>query len=245
MEDHYVGAMKGVIFGINPEAEIVDITHSVPKFDVLSGAVALKGFTGYYPRGAIHVAVVDPGVGTRRKPIAVEAGGNYFIGPDNGIFTLIIKESSKVRIREITNRGFMLDAVSSTFHGRDIFAPAAAHISIGADISDLGPEVSSPVLHHFPEPEVVEAGVRGEVVHADSFGNLMTNIPEGVVKEGCEVFIGERSLGAPSSSYGSVPEGAVLALIGSSGFLEIAINQGSALESLGRYISVTVCYESD
>lgn len=242
LEDHYVGAMKGVMLGINPEAEIVDITHSVPEFDVLSGAITLKSFYGYYPEGTIHVAVVDPGVGTDRKPIAIEAGGNYFVGPDNGIFSFVIKESPEVHIREITNRDFIPGKVSSTFHGRDIFAPAAAHLTLGTDIKYLGEEVKSPVLLDLPEPEVSADQVRGEVIYSDSFGNLMTNIPEGLIKEGSNVTAGELSLGTLRSSYGSTDKGDVLAIVGSSGYLEISINQGSALEALGKNISVTVFY---
>lgn len=244
-EDHYVGAMKGVMLGINPEAQIVDITHEVPKFDILSGAVTLSSFYTYYPQGTVHTAVVDPGVGTSRKPIAVEADGNFFVGPDNGIFSLIIKNAAQSRIVEITNSGMMLENVSSTFHGRDIFAPAAAHLSQGTDIKELGDELRAPVLLDLPEPEIQADQVRGEVIYTDSFGNLMTNIPEGLIKGGSIVRAGELSLGEPKNSYGSSEKGDILAIIGSSGYLEISVNQGSALDVLGKKISVTVLYDNE
>lgn len=243
-EDHYVGAMKGVMLGINPEAQVLDITQEVPKFDILSGALTLNSFYTYYPKGTIHVAVVDPGVGTTRKPLAIEAGGYFFIGPDNGLFTLVLKDSPMPNIVEITNPEFMLKNVSSTFHGRDIFAPAAAHLSVGAGIDELGEELATPVLLNLPEPTAASDQVRGEIVYVDSFGNLITNIPRELLKEGANVKVGEIFLGAPKTSYGSSGEGQLLAIIGSSGYLEISVNQGSAFEALGRDIEVTVLFNN-
>ncbi len=242
IEDPYAGVMKGVILGINPEARIVDITHSIPKFEVLTGALTLSSYYCYYPQGTIHIAVIDPGVGSDRKPIAMEADGNYFVGPDNGLFSLIYKRS-KTCIREITNPEYMRPQVSSTFHGRDIFAPAAAHISLGASINELGDEVLSPVTIELPEPEILRDRVSGEIIHTDSFGNLLTNIPGEMVKRGSQVFVGELSLGAPKSSYRSAKKGELLAIIGSSGYLEISLNRGSAYEALGRDLVVTVVTE--
>jgi len=238
--EHYQGAMKGVILAINPEAQIVDITHSIPKFDVLSGALTLSGYYSYYPVSTIHVAVVDPRVGSQRKPIVMEADGNYFVGPDNGLFSIIYKRGCKKHIREITNPHYMLKHVSGTFHGRDVFAPVAAHISLGVNINEFGSEVLSPVTLELPEPMVLSGTVTGEVIHTDSFGNLLTNIPGEMVKRGSEVFVGDISLGAPKTSYGSVKIGEPLSLVGGSGYLEIAVNQGSAYEALGRELVVTV-----
>ncbi len=238
--DYYAGAMKGVMLGINPDALIIDITHSIPKFDVLTGALTLNGFYSYYPVGTIHVAVVDPGVGSERRPIAIEADGNYFIGPDNGLFSIIYSRSKKTHIREITNPDYMMKYVSSTFHGRDIFSPAAAHISKGVNINELGDEVASPVTLELPQPVVSPGRVTGKVIHADSFGNLLTNIPHEIVKPGSEVYVGDIALGAPKSSYGSVKKGELLSIVGSLGFLEISVNQGSAYEALGRELAVTV-----
>ena len=238
--DHYSGAMKGVILGINPDAVIVDITHSVPKFDVLAGALTLSSFYGYYPAGTIHVAVVDPGVGSERKPIAMEADGSYFIGPDNGLFSIIYSRSANKIVREITNPDYIMKRVSSTFHGRDIFSPAAAYVSLGVNINEFGGEVSAPGSLELPEPETFPDRVRGEIIHTDSFGNLLTNIPGHMVKKGSEVFVGELSLGAPKSSYESAKKGEPLCIVGSTGFLEISVNQGSAYEALGRELAVTV-----
>ncbi len=238
--DHYAGVMKGVILGINPDAVIIDITHSIPKFDVLTGALTLSSSYDYYPEGTIHIAVVDPGVGSERKPIAMEADGSYFVGPDNGLFSMIFRRSSNKRITEITNTDYMMNHVSRTFHGRDIFSPAAAHISMGVNINELGDEVSSPVTLELPEPVVLPGRVTGEIIHLDSFGNLVTNVPSKMVKSGSEVFVGELSLGAPKSSYGSVKRGELLCIVGSSGYLEISVNQGSAYEALGRELQVTI-----
>ena len=240
---HYAGAMKGVILGINPEALIIDITHSIPEFDVLSGAITLGNFYSYFPEGAIHIAVVDPGVGSGRKPLALRAGGYFFIGPDNGLFSLIYKRSEETSIREITNPEYMLRGVSSTFHGRDVFAPAAAHLSLGVNIKELGDEVSSLLTLEQHEPEVASGRVTGEVIHRDSFGNLLTNIPAELVKPGSQVYIGRLSLGTPRESYQSVKKGELLSIICSSGYLEISVNRGSAYETVGDKIVVTVITE--
>ena len=245
IEGHYPGAMKGVMLGINPRIRIVDITHSIPKFDVLSGAFTLSSFYSYYPLGTIHVAVVDPGVGSQRKSIAIAADGHYFVGPDNGLFSIIYRKSSNISIREIINPDYMLKHVSSTFHGRDIFAPAAAHISLGVNINEFGGEVLSPVTLGLPEPVVSSGTVTGEIIYTDSFGNLLTNIPGEMVKKGSEVFVGDISLGAPKASYGSVKIGDLLSLVGSAGYLEISVNQGSAYETLGRELVVTVVTGED
>lgn len=233
LTDHYQGAMKGVILGINPDAVIVDITHSIPEFDVLSGAITLNNFYSYFPPGTIHIGVVDPGVGGERKPLALEADGHYFIGPDNGLFSLVYKRSGKLNVREITNKEYMLPHVSSTFHGRDVFAPAAAHLSMGVDLNELGDEAASPLRLGLPVPEAEGGKVTGEVIHGDSFGNLLTNIPAELVKRGSLVYVDGISLGIPRESYGSVKKGELLSIIGSSGYLEIAVCQGSALDTLG------------
>ena len=238
--DHYAGAMKGVILGINPDAVIIDVTHLVPKFDVLAGAITLSSYCGYYPEGTIHIAVVDPGVGGERRAIAMEADGSYFIGPDNGLFSLIYGKSSKAHVCEITNQDYMMKHVSDTFHGRDIFSPAAAHVSLGVNINELGGEVPRPVTLELPEPEIFPDRVRGEIIHTDSFGNLLTNIPGEMVKGGSSVFVGDIALGSPKSSYGSVKKGELLSIVGSSGYLEISVNQGSAYEALGTELPVTI-----
>lgn len=243
LEDHYVGAMKGVILSINPDIKIIDISHSVAKYDVLSGAFLLKNSYSYYPKGTIHVAVVDPGVGSNRKPIAVLADGHYFIAPDNGILSFILRGSESFRAYEITCADYMREQISSTFHGRDIFAPAAAYLASGADVEKLGKELESPVLLDMPEPEVEPGRITGRVVHVDSFGNLVTNIPSNLVNQDSEIIVGDSSLGSPKRTYQSVSAGTAIPVIGSSGLLEISVNQGSAFKALGKDVTITVISE--
>ena len=228
IKDHYVGAMKGVILSINPDALIIDITHQIPPQDTFSGAFTLRNFYRYFPQKTIHVAVIDPGVGSRRKPIALEADGYIFIGPDNGVFTLVYRESKSVKVFEISNPKYVLPNVSHTFHGRDIFAPAAAHISLGAPLEGLGKRVKKPVMISIKEPEIRSGEIIGEFIYVDSFGNLISNIPAKLIKPKSRIYVGRRIINGISESYADVQEGDLLAIIGSSGLLEISVNQGRA-----------------
>jgi S-adenosylmethionine hydrolase len=229
-KDHYVGAMKGVILGINPNASVIDITHEIEKYNVTEAALKLSNFYSYFPEGTVHVVVVDPGVGGSRKPLALESNGHYFIGPDNGVFSLILRQNEAAGVFEISNPDYMLDNVSGTFHGRDIFAPASAHIALGARPQDMGSAVSDPILLDFPEPEVSGGEITGMVIYADSFGNLVTNIPSKLIAPGSKVIVGRFTIDRVSNSYADVREGEIVALVGSSGLLEISVNQGSASE---------------
>ena len=228
LRDHYVGSMKGVILGINPDCNIVDITHEIPKYDVFRGAITVRNFYKNFPKDTIHVVVVDPGVGTNRKPIAIKTEYGVFIGPDNGVFSFIYDESKQLNIYEITNTSYMLPEVSNTFHGRDVFAPAAAHLSLGIDIKELGGKIQSPVLLDIEKPKVSDSELVGNVIYVDSFGNLITNIPSDLTKDYDKVQIGELIIDSVASSYQDVEKGEILAIVGSSGYLEISINQGSA-----------------
>lgn len=240
-KDHYAGVMKGVILGINPNARIVDITHEIEKFNIFEAAFKLASYYNYFPRGTVHIAVVDPGVGGPRRPIAAEAGGYFFVGPDNGLFSPVIGSADNPRVVEITNTAYMLGDVSGTFHGRDIFAPAAAHLSSGAGIYDLGTDAPRPVSLDIPEPSVNGNEISGVVLYADSFGNLITNIPAEIVRPGSAVYAGRRRIDRISVSYGEAGKGGLLAIIGSAGLLEISVNQGSAKELLGtKRVSVRV-----
>lgn len=230
LEDHYVGAMKGAILSINPDARIIDISHEIPPHDIFKGAFTLRNFYRYFPKGTIHVAVVDPGVGSQRKPIAVEADGAIFVGPDNGVFSFIYRGSKSVKVFEITNSKYMLSDVSFTFHGRDIFAPAAAHLSLGVSVEDLGKRVRKPVELPIKEPEVRKNEIIGEFIYLDSFGNLVTNIPSDLLKHESTIFIGKRVIKGISKSYADVSIGKLVAVLGSSGFLEISVNQGRACD---------------
>jgi S-adenosylmethionine hydrolase len=231
--DHYAGVMKGVIAGINSSAVVIDITHGIEAYNIAEAAFKLHASYSYFPEGTVHVAVVDPGVGSARRAIAAEAGGYLFVGPDNGVFSMIFDKCGIDRIVEITNPGFMLLTVSATFHGRDIFAPAAAHLSKGAALEELGNELSSWEKLDIPRP--VDGGdvLAGIAVYADRFGNLVTNIPGPVITNSAGVRAGDVNISRISGSYADGEEGELIALVGSSGFLEISINKGSALEFFG------------
>lgn len=239
--DHYAGVMKGVILGINPNARIVDITHEVEKYNIFEAAFKLLSYYAYFPRGTVHVVVVDPGVGGRRRPIAVETDGYFFVGPDNGVFSPVLHSMDNPRVVEITNAAYMPGIVSGTFHGRDIFAPAAAHISSGVGICELGGLAAEPVSLDLTEPTVNGNEISGVVLYEDSFGNLVTNIPGGAIKPGSRVYVDGYVLDRISGSYGEAGKGELLAIIGSAGLLEISVNQGSAKDFLGaKRVSVRV-----
>jgi len=228
--DPYVGSMKGVIYSINPSALITDITHHIPSHDVFKAAFTLRSFVSFFPEGTINLAVVDPGVGSGRRAIVVEAGSKYYVGPDNGIFTFIYMDSKSYAAFEITNPKYMLENVSSTFHGRDIFAPVAGHISLGVPIKDLGEEISDPVKIEIKQPEAGSKEVAGEVIYVDSFGNLITNIPGELVSSGSVICIDDIVIESVSACYSERSNGELLAVIGSSGFLELSVNKGRAAD---------------
>ncbi len=226
--DHYVGSMKGVIYSINPDAKIADITHEIPAHDVFGAALTLRSIIPYFPEGTIHVLVVDPGVGSTRKPIALQADQKFYVGPDNGVFTYVILQSESFDAYEVSNPKYFLPRVSSTFHGRDIFAPAAAHLSLGVSIEDLGKRLLRPFTLEVREPEIGEGEVVGEVIYEDTFGNLMTNIPASIVDSDSRVHVCDFVINGICKSYSEASEGELLAIIGSSGFLELSVNRGRA-----------------
>jgi len=240
LKDHYVATIKGVILGINPDAYIVDITHDIPKYDVLSAAYNLISAYKYFPIGTIHVVVVDPGVGGVRKALAIESGGYYFLGPDNGVFSLMLNKSEEARIVELSNTDMMLPSVSNTFHGRDIFAPSAAHLSLDAPLGKFGSNVESPVLLNISSPEVTENEVLGIVIYIDGYGNLITNISSEFIKPTSIIYIDHVEIGTISDTYDTASRGELLALVGSSGFLEISANQASASEILQNSTSAVI-----
>ncbi len=176
-KDGFVGVMKGVALSINPEVRLVDLSHEVEPFDVLGGALLLKAHHRYFPKGSIFVGVVDPGVGTERKPIAVRTENYTFVGPMNGLFDLVLKEESPLKVVELTNPEYRLKAVNNTFHGRDIFTPAAAHLSKGIPIEVLGRKIRYRFTLKFPKPKTLPRKVEGEIVYFDRFGNAITNVP--------------------------------------------------------------------
>ncbi|HJH28354.1 MAG TPA: hypothetical protein C5S51_01465 [Methanosarcinaceae archaeon] len=249
----YPASLKAAILQVNETANIVDITHSIPHADIRAGAFALYSVVDYFPKGTVHVAVVDPGVGTDRRAIAIRSGGQYFVGPDNGLLISAARKVGELEAYEITNTKLFHD-VSSTFHGRDIFAPVSAHlletnhtgfnpISILSNllsgtrpkgivrIEDVGKRINDFVDLDFEMIEVSEGAISGEIVFIDDFGNVITNIPRDVVLDkadfGTELFIFGCEIPL-LQTYGLVEDGDALALIGSHGFLEISINCGNA-----------------
>lgn len=231
--DVYPASMKGVILGINPEACIVDISHSVPPHYIRRGAFILMTTAKYFPSGTVHIAVVDPGVGTNRRALAlragVESGIHYFIGPDNGLLIPAAKSLGDFEVYEITNRNLFRKNISSTFHGRDVFAPVGAHISKGLNIDKVGRRIFDFVKLDFGEGKKKEDVLEGRIIFIDSFGNIVTNISNELVNFQAGDMLEIEGKQIPFfASYGFCKKGEPLALIGSHGFLEIAINMGNA-----------------
>jgi S-adenosylmethionine hydrolase len=230
--------MKGVMLSIHPEVRIVDIAHEIPPRDIGEAAFVLRESCPYFPAGTIHVAVVDPGVGSERRAIIVETERYCFVGPDNGLFGTVCEAEAVRRVVAITNRDLMRPEVSATFHGRDVFAPAAAHLAKGVAVSAFGPEVSDWVRLELPEPKIEGARLLGRVVRVDRFGNAITNVSEEAFRafagDGAfEIGVGVVRLREIVRSYASVSEGEPLTLFGSSGVLEVSINGGPASDVLG------------
>ena len=241
LKDPYVAEMKAVITGISPDARIVDITHSIDKFNLRMGAFILASTIRYFPEGTIHVAVVDPGVGTKRRAIIVQTERYFCVGPDNGLLMLAAESDGIKRVYAIVDSKFMLPRISSTFHGRDVFAPVAAHLANGTPPKKFGPEIKDYDKPRFVKPALQADGeLAGEVLHIDDFGNLITNImSKDLEKVGIEaarpltIRLKDISLRLSfCGTYGEVPLRSTLALIGSHDFLEIAVNQGNASRKL-------------
>ena len=232
LADWFVAAMKGVILGLQPRAVLVDIAHQIPPGDIRAGAFALAASHRFFPRGTIHVAVVDPGVGGGRRAIAARTGNYFFVGPDNGVLSLALARERVEAVHCITNARFFLHPVSTTFHGRDVFAPVAAHLSKGVPVRQLGPPVKDWIRLDWPAPRVMKNSVRGEVLYIDRFGNAITNLDGQSLgtrdKRDWHVWAGRKRLCRLGSCYQDARVGSPIAVPGSSGFLEIAINGGSA-----------------
>lgn len=252
-QDVYVGIMKGVINGIAPHAQMIDLAHTIPPGDIARAAFELHRAAPYFPLGTIFLAVIDPGVGTDRRPIAISWPERICIGPDNGIFTYLLATGGEPTAVELSSSAHRLEQVSNTFHGRDIFAPAAAHLARGVQLEELGPPVKDLVRLPLPRLELIEGPlVKGEILHADRFGNLITSI--GVLRlEGDDVLLEPWLPHCPparlpatglrlrlpngaylsiSSTYADVSPGEAVAYIGSLGLLEVAVNQARAVDVL-------------
>ena len=234
--DHYVAAMKGVILGICPQAEIIDISHEIPAFQIGFGAYTLAQAAPAFPAGTIHVAVVDPGVGTARRAIAARAGGQVFLGPDNGLLSMALGLTP--RVAEITNRKLFRQPVSTTFHGRDIFAPVAAHLASGLAWGKIGQRITDWRLGDFlAVPQTGPSEWTGSILSMDHFGNIVTNFPwkefGDVFGQSFELKLGRTRIRTLAATYGNAPAETPFVLCGSSGFAEIALRHGSAVRKTG------------
>lgn len=253
LRDTYVGQVKAVMLAICPGLSIVDLTHEVPAQDVFEGAFQLMAAVAAFPAGSVHLAVVDPGVGTERRGLAARLAGHTLVGPDNGLLSLALRRlagraglqlaeatdlllaGGPLEVVELAESRFWRLPVSPTFHARDIFGPVAAHLARGVPLADLGPAVDRLISLPWPAPELLGGGaVRGRVVHVDRFGNLTTNLPGETLPRGCQVRVGGTTIQGVQTTYGRGDR--PVALIGSAGFLEIAMPGGSAAQrlALGR-----------
>jgi S-adenosylmethionine hydrolase len=236
--DHYAGTMKAVALGICPDATLVDITHDVPPHDVLTAARELAASYRYFPPGTVFLVVVDPGVGSARRGIAAETADFRFVAPDNGVLTAVLRETPPRRVVELTERRYARATVSRTFEGRDRFAPAAAWLAKGIELTALGRPAGDYIKIDIPLPDVSAERIVGQVLRVDRFGNLVTNIDrkafEKLAQAGAiQISAGDRPVARFVSTYAEAAPGEVCALFGSTDHVEIAINAGSAAEGLG------------
>jgi S-adenosyl-L-methionine hydrolase (adenosine-forming) len=248
LNDPFVGIMHGVVLNIHPETSIVDISHAVPSYDVLDGALTIAQAYRFFPPRTVHVVVVDPGVGSRRRPIIAETGDYVFVAPDNGVLSLVESQEPKFSVRHITAERYFLQPVSQTFHGRDIFAPVAGWLSNGVAPAEFGPQISDYVRLTLPAVEHIGAySLRGVVLKVDKFGNLITNIDEhdapalfAPSPPQFSLVIAGRTITRLSRSYAEGGKDDFFVIVGSSGFLEIAASTASAAEKLRAGVGVTV-----
>jgi S-adenosylmethionine hydrolase len=237
LSDHYVGTMKGVILSICPKAQIVDISHGIAPFEITEGAYTIAQAYRVFPKKTVHVVVVDPGVGTARRPILVEAAGQYFIGPDNGVLAMVYgNQAHKVRL--IANEKYFRQPVSRTFHGRDIFAPVAAHLAAGVPPAQFGKRIEDYLKPVFDKPQ--RAGKRtwnGQVLKIDRFGNIITNFLAtdfpNLEAQNVAFSVGPQEVTVIAHNYAETSPGELFAIVGSSGYYEISISQASAAKRIG------------
>jgi hypothetical protein len=233
--DHFVGTMRGVILGVNPAAQVVDLCNAVNSFDVLDGALTIAQAYRYFPADTIHLVVVDPGVGSSRRPLLVVTSRHYFIAPDNGVLSLVMEQEERVSVRHITAEHYFLQPVSNTFHGRDVFAPCAGWMSKGIEPEKFGDEITDYVRFSLPKPKMVaEHTLKGAVLKVDKFGNLITNLtpenaPAVFAGDGkMKITVGQTAVVGIRGSYSQGQAGELFGVLNSMGFLEIACNRGAA-----------------
>jgi S-adenosylmethionine hydrolase len=250
LNDHFVGAMKGVILDIVPEAAIVDISHAVQAFDVLDGAIAISQAYSYFPTGTVHVVVVDPGVGTTRRPIIASSDAYHFVAPDNGVLSMVYAREERMHVRHVTSEHYFRQPVSHTFHGRDVFSPVAAYLAKQVDSHKFGDEIQDYVRFAAPRPKPAgDNRIRAVVLKVDRFGNLITNItPQDIPAlfaakaPAFKIAVGSKEITSLHSSYSEGDPGEVFAILGSMGYLEIAANRAAAalLTGAGKGTEVSV-----
>jgi S-adenosylmethionine hydrolase len=239
--DHFVGTIKGVILNINPSAQVVDICNSVNSYDLLDGAITISQAYNYYPPNTIHMVVVDPGVGTARRPILVNTGKHLFVAPDNGVLSLIYEREERCLVRHISAEHYFLQPVSNTFHGRDVFAAAAGYLSKGVEPQKMGDEITDYVRFAAPKPKPAsDKLIKGVIIKVDKFGNLITNFTAHDVPlllaespKPFKILIGKTEVTKLRTAYAQGTPGEVFAILGSMGYLEIATNRGSAARTVG------------
>jgi S-adenosylmethionine hydrolase len=244
LSDHYAGTMKGVILGICPQADIVDLSHETGAFEIIEGAFLVTQAYRYFPRGTVHVVVIDPGVGTSRRPILMEAAGQRFVAPDNGVLSMIF-EREKHKVRWITERKYFLKTVSQTFHGRDIFSPVGAHLARGVAPAKMGKLITDYMRLHVDRPvRTARRGWTGTVLKIDRFGNLITNFPAAdfsdLDKRPFEISVGLRTVDRLAQNYAECGRGELFVIAGSSGYLEVSSSQASAAKMLGCGVGAPV-----
>lgn len=245
LKDHYAAAMKGVLLGICPGSRLIDISHDVSPYAIPEAAFTLEQAWRCFPKGTVHLIVVDPGVGSARRPILAEAGGHCFVAPDNGVLTMLFDSIAKHKVREITASRYFREPVSQTFHGRDIFAPVAGHLASGVAPARFGERIKDPVRLDFAKP--VRRGPKrwmGAILKIDRFGNVITNFDSNTWRQLAtrrfEIKIGVRIVVKLAFHYSEMPAGELFAIAGSAGFLEVSINQGSAATALAARAGGTV-----
>jgi S-adenosylmethionine hydrolase len=241
--------MKGVMLKILPEIQIVDICHNVLACDILDGALTIGMAYKYFPPKTIHIVVVDPGVGTSRRPILVTGDQHFFVAPDNGVLSMVYDTQESFTVRHITSEHYFLRPVSNTFHGRDLFAPVAAWLAKNQQPMSFGEEINDPVRFTLPKPRAGEGKVKGVVLKVDNFGNLLTNIPPDLVPQvfipdgKFRITVGGKDVPRVMLAYGDGVPGEAFGILGSAGLLEISVNRGSAARTLGAQRGVEVVVE--
>jgi len=237
--DHLVGAMKGVILKVNPDAEIIDISHKVIPYDILDGALTIAQAYRYFPLRTVHIVVVDPGVGTQRRPLLVSGDQHYFVAPDNGVLSAVYEREERLTVRHITAEHYFLSPMSNTFHGRDIFAPCAAWMTKNGQSASFGDAITDYVKFSLPKPKTADGVVKGVVLKVDNFGNAITNLAAEDVPQLLSantkftLTVGGKPVTRFAQSYSQGEPGEAFAIIGSSGFLEVSMNRASAAKTLG------------